>query len=323
MTAAAALFHPSGRRTTFGRVSETRLASRLVFPLILGGALAAALGLEPLLGAPLALLVSQGTAAVAILVAEHLWPFRREWNRSHGDLVTDVCHAVVSGIGTAQIMRPLLLAGGVAIAGALSRELGVGLWPTGWHPLLQLAVALVIVELPQYWLHRWQHEHDWLWRFHAVHHSAPRLYWLNAARFHPVDLGLLYAVGYVPLILLGCPESTIMLFALFDAVFGMLQHSNVDVRLGPLNRVFSMAEPHRWHHSLVMEEANTNYGSNLIVWDLVFGTFFLPGDREPPARIGIAAMPAFPSGYLAQLAAPFRWRRLQREAASDAPRAAA
>lgn len=294
-----------------------------MFPIILGGALAGALGLEPLLGAPLALVISQGTAAVVIIVAEQLWPFRREWNRSHGDVLTDVCHALVSGIGTTQIMRPLLLAGGVAIAGALSRQLGVGLWPTGWHPLAQLAVALVIVELPQYWLHRWQHEHDWLWRFHAVHHSAPRLYWLNAARFHPVDLGLLYAVGYVPLILLGCPESTIMLFALFDAVFGMLQHSNVDVRLGPLNRVFSMAEPHRWHHSLVLEEANTNYGSNLIVWDLVFGTFFLPNDREPPARIGIAAMPAFPPGYLAQLAVPFRWRQVQREAAPDEQRAAA
>ena len=32
------------------------------------------------------------------------------------------------------------------------------------------------------------HEVPWLWRFHATHHSAPRLYWLNAGRFHPLDL---------------------------------------------------------------------------------------------------------------------------------------
>jgi sterol desaturase/sphingolipid hydroxylase (fatty acid hydroxylase superfamily) len=286
-------------------------------------ALAGALALEPLLGAPSALLVAQGAGALAIVVAERLWPFRREWNHSHGDLLTDVCHAIVSGLGTAQLARPLVMAAGVVVAGALSRSLGVGLWPAHWHPLAQLALALVIAELPQYWLHRWQHERDWLWRFHAVHHSAPRLYWLNAARFHPVDLGLLYVIGWVPLVLLGCPETTLMLFALFDAVFGMLQHSNIDVRLGPLNRVFSMAEPHRWHHSRVLDEANTNYGSNLIVWDLVFGTFFLPADREPPARIGIAAMPAFPPGYLAQLAVPFRWRRVQSEAAGHDARAAA
>ena len=27
-----------------------------------------------------------------------------------------------------------------------------------------------------------------MWRVHAAHHSAPRLYWLNATRFHPFDL---------------------------------------------------------------------------------------------------------------------------------------
>ena len=102
-----------------------------------------------------------------------------------------------------------------------------------------------------------------------------------------------------------------------------MRRESLDVRLGPLNRIFSMAEPHRWHHSLVLEEANTNYGSNLIIWDLIFGTFFLPSDREPPARIGIAALPAFPPGYLAQLAVPFRWRSVQREAAATESREAA
>ena len=284
----------------------------LPFVLILGGTLALALLLLPVLGAPLTLVVGQGVGAIAVAITERLRPFRPEWNRSHGDVGTDVAHVLVSGGGAAQLARPVAAALGVAIAGALSRHLGLDVWPRAWPLLAQLALALVIAELPQYWLHRWQHEHDWLWRFHSVHHSAPRLYWLNAARFHPVDLGLLYLVGYVPLIALGCPEETIMLFALFDAVFGMLQHGNIDVRLGWLNRVFSMAEPHRWHHSRVLDEANTNYGSNLIVWDLVFGTFFLPGDRQPPAAIGIADMPAFPQTWAAQMAAPFRWRAMPR-----------
>jgi sterol desaturase/sphingolipid hydroxylase (fatty acid hydroxylase superfamily) len=75
-----------------------------------------------------------------------------------------------------------------------------------------------------------------------------------------------------------------------------------------------MAEPHRWHHSRTLAEANTNYGSNLIVWDLVFGTFFLPRDRQPPAAIGIGNMPEFPTRYLAQLASPFRWKELKEAA---------
>ena len=284
----------------------------LPFLLILGGTLALALLLLPGLGAPLTLVVAQVAGALAVAVAERRWPFRPEWNRSHGDVGTDLLHVLLSGGGTAQLARPVSAAIGVVIAGWLSRHLGLDLWPRAWPLLAQLALALVLAELPQYWLHRWQHEREWLWRFHSVHHSAPRLYWLNAARFHPVDLGLLYLVGYVPLIALGCPEETIMLFALFDAVFGMLQHGNIDVRLGWLNRVFSMAEPHRWHHSRVLEEANTNYGSNLIIWDLAFGTFFLPADREPPAAIGITDMPAFPQTWVAQMTAPFRWRTLPR-----------
>jgi sterol desaturase/sphingolipid hydroxylase (fatty acid hydroxylase superfamily) len=280
----------------------------------MGGTIAAAIALLPHVGAAVALVVTEAGAAIAIIVAERVLAFRPAWNRSHGDVATDVAHALVSGIGTTQLVRPLAQAAGVVAASVLARAVGIPLWPAAWPLAAQLALALVIAELPQYWLHRWQHEHELLWRFHATHHSAPRLYWLNAARFHPIDLGLLYAVGYLPLVVLGCSESVIMLFALFDAVFGMLQHSNIDVRLGPLNRVFSMAEPHRWHHSRALAEASTNYGSNLIVWDLVFGTFFLPRDRQPPSAIGIGSMPAFPSRYLAQLASPFRWKELKETA---------
>ena len=46
------------------------------------------------------------------------------------------------------------------------------------------------------------------------------------------------------------------------------------------------------------------------IWDLVFGSWFLPADREPPANVGIGAMPDFPTGYLGQLASPFTWRKL-------------
>jgi len=288
------------------------MASYLIFPAILGGSLGLAILLGPYLGAVAALVIAQAAGAIAIVVGERRWPYRPTWGRSHGDVPTDIAHAVLSGIGTTQAMRVLVQVAGVVLAGALSRALGTTLWPSAWPLLAQLALALVIAELPQYWLHRWQHEHDVLWRFHAVHHSAPRLYWLNAARFHPVDIGLLYLVGYLPLVALGCSERVVMLFALFDAVFGMLQHCNIAMRLGPLNRLFSAAEPHRWHHSRTAAEANTNYGSNLIVWDLLFGTFFLPADREPPEAIGISDMPDFPQRYVAQLASPFRWRSLAR-----------
>jgi len=298
------------------RAGTPPLARWLAFPVVLGGTIAAALVALPHLGPPATVIVLEGAALMVVLLAERLLPYADAWRRSHGDVRTDLAHAVVSGVGATQLIRPVIDAGAVLLAGWIGVQGGWSPWPAGWPLVVQLALALLVAELPQYWLHRWQHERDWLWRFHSVHHSAPRLYFLNAARFHPVDLALLYAVGYVPLVALGCPEEVLALFFLFDGVFGMLQHSNVDVRLGPLNRIFSMAEPHRWHHSRRLAEANTNYGSNLIVYDLLFGTFHLPEDQEPPLDIGIADLPDFPRGYLAQLAVPFRWRRVKQSSAA-------
>lgn len=269
----------------------------------------------PWVGVPRAILSMQALGGLSILLAERGLAYRKDWNRSHGDLRTDILHALVSGVATTRLVAMAARTAGGMLAALLSSSWGATLWPGQWPYLAQLGLALLIAELPQYWVHRWQHEREFLWRFHSVHHSAPRLYWLNAARFHPLDIGLLYLVGYVPLIALGCSQDVILLFALFDSILGMLQHSNIDVRLGLLNRIFSMAEPHRWHHSRALNEANTNYGSNLIVWDLLFGTFFLPADRDPPRHIGIADLPAFPDGYLAQLAAPFAWEQTKRRGA--------
>ena len=99
---------------------------------------------------------------------------------------------------------------------------------------------------------------------------------------------------------------------------GLFQHANTKADIGWLNWVFSMAELHRWHHSLEVEKANTNYGANLIWWDIVFGTRYLPKDQtHQPDDVGIGNLPDFPKGYLEQLAVPFRWRKTKEESAGQ------
>jgi len=80
------------------------------------------------------------------------------------------------------------------------------------------------------------------------------------------------------------------------------------MRFGPLSYVFNTPGLHRWHHSIDPAEGDKNYGENLVLWDLLFGTWFNP-DRRPPAAIGVRER--MPKDFLGQLAAPFRWRRLQ------------
>jgi sterol desaturase/sphingolipid hydroxylase (fatty acid hydroxylase superfamily) len=63
-----------------------------------------------------------------------------------------------------------------------------------------------------------------------------------------------------------------------------------------------------------LREGNKNYGENLMLWDLIFGTYFDDKTRRPPAEIGIRE--SMPAKFLDQIAAPFRWRHYQEKAAS-------
>jgi sterol desaturase/sphingolipid hydroxylase (fatty acid hydroxylase superfamily) len=287
----------------------------LVFPLVLGGSVAWSLNWMASGGAaPESILVPQLSAFAVLAVLEHVYPYHRIWNLPRRDVRVDATHSISIGILVA-LSTPFVLAGGVAVSGWLSSEIGIGLWPTGWPLLSQAALALVVGELPGYWVHRFEHQWDGLWRFHATHHSAPRLYWLNAGRFHPIDTLLTFVPSYGLLVMLGCGIEVLALFTLVSAVHGIFQHANLQLRLGPLNHFFSMAELHRWHHSKTVGEANHNYGQTIIIWDTLFGTRFLPTDREPPVEIGIPGLAAFPMTWWAQIRSPFRWQRIQRESA--------
>ena len=157
-----------------------------------------------------------------------------------------------------------------------------------------------------------------MWRFHAVHHSAPRLYWLNAGRFHPIDSFMTFAPSYILLVVMGSGEVMLAYFGIITTIHGIFQHANIQLRLGPLNWFFSMAELHRWHHSKTLHEANHNYGQTVSVWDWVFGTRYLPANREPPEEIGIADLPSFPMTWWAQILSPFRWRQIKKASEAHA-----
>jgi sterol desaturase/sphingolipid hydroxylase (fatty acid hydroxylase superfamily) len=186
------------------------------------------------------------------------------------------------------------------------RALGIpatAFWPHGWPVWVQVLMMVLLVELMRYWLHRACHETDTLWRLHSVHHSVERLYWLNTSRFHPVEKTLQMMLDSLPFLVMGVSVEVLMLYYLTYSSNGFLQHSNVDLHYGPLNYIVGSAETHRWHHSQEPREANHNYGSTLLVWDVVFGTWFLPAGREVE-QLGLRE--AYPRSFAGLLAAPFR-----------------
>ncbi len=237
-----------------------------------------------------------------IIRLEVRMPYRASWKPSGKEVAEDSAF-----LALVHVVWPKLLSIGVAFA---LFELWTGrdwlsyaIWPREWPiPLQAIAMALV-VDSTRYWLHRISHEWEPLWRFHAVHHSPHRLYTLNVGRFHPIDKSLQFLLDALPFIIMGVPPAVLSLYFVFYAVNGFFQHSNVDIKLGLLNYLMSGPELHRWHHSMIKEESNHNYGNHLIVWDWLFGTRYLPSDREVKA-LGLVNR-RYPTGFMQQMAAPF------------------
>jgi sterol desaturase/sphingolipid hydroxylase (fatty acid hydroxylase superfamily) len=236
--------------------------------------------------------------AIAIALLERAMPHEETWLENDGQVVPDIAHTLLNK-GVAQVVVVMVTLMGIAELAAPSAG---GLWPESLPLAAQIALGLVLAEIGLYWKHRIAHEWPPMWRFHAVHHSVTRLWFLNTGRFHLVDTltGLLVAMPL--LLILGAPKDVMIMVSAITAIIGILTHSNVEMRCGALNYVFNTPELHRWHHSKVLEEGNRNYGENLMLFDQLFGTFYW-SPRRPPRDIGINH--PMPATFVEQLRVPF------------------
>lgn len=241
------------------------------------------------------------TASILVLLAQPLAPRTRDWQDWGGEFRVDVLHGVLSTIGGATLAR-MLFFGTIAWISAQAAKYGWGIWPDHWPLLVQLPLAVLVSDAVVYWLHRASHASPLLWRLHELHHSSERLYALSSGRTHPFYVALSTAITTAPLLALGADPPTLALLSAFTGVNGILQHSNLDLRCGPLSLVLATCDVHRWHHSADPAEQRTNFGNNLSIWDRLFGTFRLPDGL--PATVGLGQ--PFPRGWVAQLVRPLR-----------------
>jgi sterol desaturase/sphingolipid hydroxylase (fatty acid hydroxylase superfamily) len=174
-----------------------------------------------------------------------------------------------------------------------------------------LAASLLTSDLIHYSLHRLGHEWGPAWTFHSVHHSPERLHIFNATRFHPVEQAVEGVLEGFALGAVGFTTPQHLTHATARATYGQLQHANIAVDSGALDHVFATPDLHRWHHSEIYAEGDTNYGAVISVWDRLFGTFFRP-DRAFDAKLGVGRMPDFPQRLWGLLATPFRWAAIKR-----------
>jgi sterol desaturase/sphingolipid hydroxylase (fatty acid hydroxylase superfamily) len=213
-----------------------------------------------------------------------------------------------------------------AVAGIAGIAVGVfvGIVSLAWLPGLALRplvamippgiapfVGIALFDLAIYWAHRWSHEVPALWRFHAIHHSTEHLDWISGFRSHPFD-GAIVAPPVVFLLAAGFDPTFTGVLAVVQFVTGLFLHANVRWRWKPLHRVVITPEFHHWHHGYEQDAHNSNYSVFLPLWDIVFGTYYMPGDKRP-ARYGVDL--DVPPTMRGQLAFPFRGVRSIRQMA--------
>lgn len=239
--------------------------------------------------------------AIALsFAAEKIAPYQRDWNRSQGDLARDIVHAAVNeGLNVMSVSAIPLI--------ALAVGEGV-LWPADWPFAVQVAFAVLVLDFGVTLTHYASHRLNWLWRYHAVHHSAKRLYGFNGLMKHPVHQAIEMLAGTVPLLLLGLPLDVGMAIGFCTATQLLVQHSNVDLRIGPLHRVLAVATVHRFHHRASASLGDVNFGLFTTIWDHLLGTFHYEDKLAPfaSAEMGIESEPNYPVSYLDQLRRPFQ-----------------
>ena len=226
-------------------------------------------------------------AFVAVLVTMALWevltPRRpsyysriRRWPNNLG----------IVALNTALVR---ILLPGAAVGLALIGE------QRGWGLLNHLPVprwaavlaSMILLDLAIYLQHVMFHAVPALWRVHRMHHADLHFDVTTGVRFHPIEivLSMLFKLGLVAA--LGAPAMGVLLFEVLLNATALFNHGNVRMPLG-LDRLLRWLvvtpDMHRVHHSILVQETNSNFGFNLPWWDWLLGTY-----RDQPA-VGHNAM---------------------------------
>lgn len=270
------------------------------YPVIFGGVATFVLAWSTLERSPWPAFVFVALVGLfAVAVLERVQPFEADWNHDHKDTVTDAVHVLVNLL--------LMSATAYLLHGVAGRLPTMTVWPQSWPIALQVLLAGAILDVGLYAMHRMSHHVHWMWRLHAIHHSAERLYWMNGERRHPLSALLLAGPGLVAAVLLGAPAAVISAWLTLLTVHLGFQHANFDYSLGPLRRWIGGAELHRWHHRRDYADAQVNFGEFWLIWDWLCGTRF---DRPMPVQADDVGLDEpFPHAYTAQLFWPFASRR--------------
>ena len=244
-------------------------------------------------------------AYAATFAAERIAPFFEDWNHhgEHGDTKVNLLHTLVYEVSS---INGVLLIPVIQWLFPLKLQ---GVWPTHWPLWSQVLAAFLVADFAFMMMHYLSHRYAPLWRLHSVHHGVGRLYGFNGVIRHPLHQTIDMVIGNLPLVILGMTADVAVVLGFLISVTLIVQHSNVEARLGPFEGHLSVGRIHHLHHVNWGTEGDCNFGLLLTLWDKLIGTYQAAPSRPiTAADMGVDELPNFPKSYLEQLLLPFFYK---------------
>ena len=140
----------------------------------------------------------------------------------------------------------------------------------------KVVLGVFLIDLADYWFHRFDHKIPLLWRFHRVHHSDTEMDASTAIRTFPTEFIYFLAGELLVCVIFGLDVISMNIFLLILLPVLFIQHTNLKYPL-VLDKAFGwilmMPNYHKVHHDQDQRYTDSNYGTLFIIWDRLFGTF--------------------------------------------------
>jgi sterol desaturase/sphingolipid hydroxylase (fatty acid hydroxylase superfamily) len=209
-----------------------------------------------------------GLSFCVFVAAESLWPYRRSFSKVVKNWFSNIplgaMNGILSGIVMTALVMPLALwSGRLGYGMAFIRE------ANHWAAVV---VSVLVLDLASYIWHRANHKWDFLWRFHAVHHSDTVFDVSTALRFHPGEVLLSVPIRAFVIITLGLPWDGVLAFDTIFTICNFFEHANLRLP-EKIERLigFFLVTPalHRRHHSRILDDQRGNFATIFSVWDRI------------------------------------------------------
>ncbi len=158
------------------------------------------------------------------------------------------------------------------------------LWPgVTDSAIVSFLIYLVVFDFVAYWTHRGQHQLEWWWRLHSLHHAQRQMTMWSDNRNHLIDDVINDVIIVLVAQLIGVAPGQFVALVAFTQLSESFQHANLRLSFGRIGEYLWVSPRfHRVHHSIGIGHESLkneqtvlgghNFGVLLPWWDVLFGT---------------------------------------------------